>query len=174
MNQMVTPIANRESTPGWIETDDDNGTYDLGLGGQGPGPWVNITGLSITVPFDTSPGDRLDAYVELHAVGKIPAMAGDIEIGFGLNGSPPFSGTRATVESNFDGIVPVSVSTEIVTLIAGDVINVFARDAVDGNPAFGVDIDATTGSTHKLVVVKDVQELTGFQLSQVAIVGTSL
>lgn len=131
---------------------------------------MEITGLSIVVPFLCTPGDSLSGYVELHVINKVTSQDGAIEIGFSRNGILPVITVVKIVEDGFNGQKPATANTEIANLQIGDTISIFARLFFGNNPTFGVDINATVGATHRLVITKDVNKLTGFQMQQAGII----
>ena len=165
----VTPLANRESDPSWIRTVEDTGIYDLGSG-VGPGDWIEITGLSIVVPFRCTPGDRLTGIAELHVINKTASQDGAIAIGFSRNSNEPVISVETIIEDGLDGVKIATSNTEIANLQIGDTISVFARLFFGNNPTFGVDVDASSGETHRLVVTKDVERLSAFEMLQAGII----
>ena len=142
--------------PSWQLQDTDIGTYDS-LAGTGLGPWVELTGLTVTCTASETavPGDRINIYSNVFTVNKTNNRTGTIEFGFGTNGVAPTSGTVKAVSAGFADYVSVSDTSTLVTLVDTDVISVFARRVTGSQAAFGVDWDGGLGSPHEFIVQRE-------------------
>lgn len=141
-------------TPGWEVSDTDTGDYPLNL----LSVWIEMTGLTVTVPEAVPNGQRVDFSTNIHFVNSATGnnRSGTIDIGYGINGSPPIANTNVFVEVAFDSVVPIAFSTTTLILNANDTITLWCRRATENHSQFSPSADASAGGLHQLIVSSSV------------------
>lgn len=131
--------------PGWQLTDTDTGAYATGTGTDA-GPWVQMTGLSVTASAQIEVGARIDYTVSVFAVNASTTRSGTVEIGLGLDGAPPVGEIgNKFIPPGFAARITVSVYDLVDTTVpAGTVMHVWVRRFSGDNAAFGVTFDGAT------------------------------
>jgi hypothetical protein len=133
----------------WTLADTDTGNYDLGTG-TAPGPWIEMTGLFVTLANSIASGDFIEATVGVNIINKTTNRNGSIAVGLGFNHTPPTTWSVLSVPAGFSGKVSLSASFSTVTAGIGAVISVYARIEFGDNVQFGVDLNGTPPPTHSL------------------------
>lgn len=140
--------------PGWSVNDTDTGTYDLGTG-AGVGTFIEVA-LDINTGGTLNNGDRLDVSWTLFIDNNSPNRNGNVEIGFGIDGSTPTTASQTVfIGENFSGYVSGAFSVSITggPYSSGTNVSLWARRGTGSHSSWNPIVDGATGSnTHKLFV----------------------
>ena len=138
-------------TPAWDEEDSDAGSYTI-FADVGTGPWVKMTGLSITTTSATDPGADVRCTTRAW-VANAGATAGAVEFAWGVNAAEPtVAGVVVPIAPYEIGYVNASksVAAAMVQPI-GVVIQAWARRVADPAITFGCTLNGNPNN-HTLLV----------------------
>lgn len=138
-------------SPGWDLEDQDAASYHVGAG-VGTGPWIKITGLTVTTLVAVSTGDeiRCTSRVWLRNPG---ATEGAVELAWGVdNAEPTVPGPVIAVAPYEEGYVNASNQLPAAAgYPAGTVVHAWVRRVADPAITFGCTLDGTI-NPHNLLV----------------------